>query len=330
MAVPTLAGGVLDPWSNEEHRRLMEISVRPSESRASGPSVEIPPMGADEPVRLHLSRREFDAARARAPERTGEIGPIDEEADAFVVHVVLSEEADRALIATYTVPKRTWDDWWAETEAALPVMAVKAVASPVAKLPAPAPAALALGRTSAGSSRAASDERTSSGGTSCSPTNSWDNGVLGAVPEGRSDATAVWTGRVMVVWGGSREGRPLQTGGRYDPVTDSWTPTSTVNAPEARWSHTAVWTGSEVIVWGGFGSSMSDVATGGRYAADRSRGRPRSAAVRWRKSRSWRAPTWATAAGHRARPPAGPWRRRSACHAARRPCVISVGWQTAR
>ena len=43
-------------------------------------------------------------------------------------------------------------------------------------------------------------------------------------PSKRSLHTAVWTGNVMVVWGGVPA---LNTGGRYDPVTNVWTTTST-------------------------------------------------------------------------------------------------------
>src|SRR5437773_5961083 len=72
-------------------------------------------------------------------------------------------------------------------------------------------------------------------------------------PSGRSGHTAVWTGREMIVWGGSpNDGNTvLNTGARYNPATDSWTPTSITNAPAGRYYHTAVWTGSEMIVWGG-------------------------------------------------------------------------------
>ena len=79
------------------------------------------------------------------------------------------------------------------------------------------------------------------------------------------DHTAVWTGSVMVVWGGyDAQLRYLNTGGRYDPATDTWTATSTVGAPSARYDHTAVWTGNLMVVWGGYDGS-SYLNTGGRY-----------------------------------------------------------------
>ena len=74
-------------------------------------------------------------------------------------------------------------------------------------------------------------------------------------PAARSNHTAVWTGHVMIVWGGASD----NSGGRYEPETDVWEDTSTISAPSARENHTAVWTGSCMIVWGG-GSR-----TGGMY-----------------------------------------------------------------
>jgi N-acetylneuraminic acid mutarotase len=85
-------------------------------------------------------------------------------------------------------------------------------------------------------------------------------------PEGRTGATAVWTGSEMIVWGGIDSNLVgLDTGGRYNPSTDSWTPTSTTNAPTGAFDHTAVWTGSEMIVWGGNHMIQIGMNTGGRY-----------------------------------------------------------------
>src|SRR3989442_329378 len=81
------------------------------------------------------------------------------------------------------------------------------------------------------------------------------------------DHEAIWTGSLMVVWGG-QGGRFLNTGGRYDPTTDTWSPTSTSNAPLSRTNHTAVWTGTRMVVWGGL-TDLSPASprlnTGGQY-----------------------------------------------------------------
>ena len=44
------------------------------------------------------------------------------------------------------------------------------------------------------------------------------------VPAARSNHSAVWTGREMIVWGGDTDSVYQNTGGRYDPSTDTWRP----------------------------------------------------------------------------------------------------------
>jgi N-acetylneuraminic acid mutarotase len=95
-------------------------------------------------------------------------------------------------------------------------------------------------------------------------TDSWVATSTTNAPDGRESHTAVWTGSVVIVWGGFDGGNLLNTGGMYNPGTNRWTPLSTTNAPSARDSHGAIWTGSEMIVWGGAGTS-GYLNTGGRY-----------------------------------------------------------------
>ena len=102
---------------------------------------------------------------------------------------------------------------------------------------------------------------------------SWNPTSIGAnVPSARQDATGVWTGSEMIVWGGifaNAAGTTtlLNTGGRYDVTSNSWAPTSTsTSMPSARFNQTVVWTGSEMIVWGGDADSGT-VNTGRRYCA---------------------------------------------------------------
>jgi N-acetylneuraminic acid mutarotase len=93
--------------------------------------------------------------------------------------------------------------------------------------------------------------------SSCPAEDSWVTGVLASdAPAGRTAHTAVWTGTVMLLWGGS----PAPLGFRYDPLIDTWRPISSTGEPSARSRHSAVWTGSEMIVWGG-----SVINDGGRY-----------------------------------------------------------------
>jgi hypothetical protein len=102
-------------------------------------------------------------------------------------------------------------------------------------------------------------------------TDAWLPTSVGAnVPAPRLLHTAVWTGRQMIVWGGtdSTNGYSMRTGGRFDPALDAWAATSTGSQVSAeRQEHTAVWTGSEMIVWGGGGQSAYTLNTGARYCA---------------------------------------------------------------
>ncbi|HZQ78479.1 MAG TPA: hypothetical protein VFE55_14175 [Acidimicrobiia bacterium] len=71
---------------------------------------------------------------------------------------------------------------------------------------------------------------------------------------GRHGASAVWTGREMVVWGGAwRAGNAsiwLDDGAAYDPAGDRWRPLA--RSPLAPRSDAVIaWTGHEVLIWGG-------------------------------------------------------------------------------
>lgn len=94
----------------------------------------------------------------------------------------------------------------------------------------------------------------------------WRPIATAGAPSLRLGHTAVWTGREMVVWGGSalRNSIPFYygDGGRYDPATDTWAPLSITGAPTPRRNHTAVWTGREMLIWGG---TIGADDAGGRY-----------------------------------------------------------------
>jgi N-acetylneuraminic acid mutarotase len=94
-------------------------------------------------------------------------------------------------------------------------------------------------------------------------TDSWQPTSTTNAPTGRADHTALWTGSVMLVWGGFDGAANTNTGGRYDPGTDTWSATSILGAPGARAHHSAVWTGSAMIVWGG---GPFDESGGATYA----------------------------------------------------------------
>ncbi|HEU5182450.1 MAG TPA: MopE-related protein [Candidatus Polarisedimenticolia bacterium] len=105
--------------------------------------------------------------------------------------------------------------------------------------------------------------------TSCDPDDAWVNGSLDDFPDARSQNTAVWTGSLMLIWGGVSTAQSTSQsvlghqGWRYDPLIDSWSRMSLVNAPQDRRGHTAIWTGNVMVVWGGIAGSV--VNTGGRY-----------------------------------------------------------------
>jgi N-acetylneuraminic acid mutarotase len=95
----------------------------------------------------------------------------------------------------------------------------------------------------------------------------WFNVAATGAPSGRENHTAVWTGKEMVIWGGSAGNSYLNDGASYSPSTDTWKPVSSANAPSGRERHTAVWTGKEMIVWGGYHKTgISHYSnSGGRY-----------------------------------------------------------------
>jgi N-acetylneuraminic acid mutarotase len=99
--------------------------------------------------------------------------------------------------------------------------------------------------------------------------NSW--APMAAFPEtreggGRDTFSSVWTGEVMLVWGGfsrSASCNPCshEDGAAYDLNNDSWTLMSP-SPLSGRGAHRAVWTGREMLVWGGFNTTeLNDGAT---------------------------------------------------------------------
>jgi hypothetical protein len=86
-------------------------------------------------------------------------------------------------------------------------------------------------------------------------TNTWASaGTTGVPPTPRVLATAVWTGSVVVVWGGGDAAGTTDyaDGGRYDPASGTWQAMSAAGAPAPRRAAYGVWTGSRVLFYGGF------------------------------------------------------------------------------
>jgi hypothetical protein len=78
--------------------------------------------------------------------------------------------------------------------------------------------------------------------------------VLSPAPvPGRIGASAVWTGREVLFWGGQAgSGTIFADGAAYDPAAKRWRtlPPAPIGP---RTQHQAVWTGREMVVWGGYG-----------------------------------------------------------------------------
>jgi serine/threonine protein kinase/N-acetylneuraminic acid mutarotase len=107
--------------------------------------------------------------------------------------------------------------------------------------------------------------------------NTWRGMTTQDAPSARLNHSAVWTGREMLVWGGSDAGRSFNDGALYDPVEDVWRAISREGAPSPRGLHAAVWTGKEMLVWGGAHRDQHDYpAAGGRYDPQTDTWRPMS------------------------------------------------------
>ena len=187
-------------------------------------------------MQKRLTAAEFKTLRAQLPTAADKMGDLKETRDAFELSVILNETTTSLRVASYVVSKVSWDTWWNAARIHVRGDSVVAVASSSSEL---------------------LPVRAST--TACADDDTWNNGILDDPPEPRAYHTAVWTGSLMIVWGGG----PSAAGSRYDPATDSWTLTSTINAPSPRSWHSAVWTGNLMIVWGG--GYYPTLDTGGRY-----------------------------------------------------------------
>jgi hypothetical protein len=84
--------------------------------------------------------------------------------------------------------------------------------------------------------------------------NAWETvGTTGGSPTPRVLATAVWTGSVVVVWGGGNVAgtADLTSGSRYDPLAKTWQAITTLAAPPGLRGAYGFWTGSRVLFYGG-------------------------------------------------------------------------------
>lgn len=209
------------------------------------------------PVTSEMLRREAEriVRDSRMPGRVGELytalGSDPVVFEETVARATLVErlarnffDRDQRSHAAASGSRKAWDEWWGEVSDGLDEASAGTVAEWSAlSMPDPDTAA-----------------------TSCVSDDSWANGSLGTpTPDPRRRPTAVWTGSVMIIWGGGGENpfsdTSVGTGSRYDPAIDAWTPTATQGAPFRRFGHTAVWSGSEMLLWGGVGAGVDRLSS---------------------------------------------------------------------
>ena len=93
----------------------------------------------------------------------------------------------------------------------------------------------------------------------------WTQSAINNIPgfTAVTNASAIWTGTDMIIYGGLAGSVFSNKGVKYNPSTNTWTSIS--NGPYKKANHTAVWTGTEMIVWGGDTSNSGNTQTGYRY-----------------------------------------------------------------
>ncbi len=236
--------GTTTPFDQAVPRSLLEKKVRTylKQTVALETFWETPVTAVS--LRAEMARIEHNT---RLPGRLREIY-VALDNDAFLIQecLVRATLVDRLTRERFASDPRSvegsstagWDDWWADVEPELDAQLVEAVA--------------------------AESETGHLVAETCVPDDTWSPLSVNASLMPRSLSTAVWTGSLMIVWGGADTSGPASTGGRYDPTLDTWTPTSAAGAPAPRSRHTAVWTGRDMVIWGGSGST-EPLATGGRY-----------------------------------------------------------------
>lgn len=88
----------------------------------------------------------------------------------------------------------------------------------------------------------------------------WTPLPLTNVPSGRRGHSMVWTGSLMLIWGGGQS-----DGGRFDPAANAWSPMTGLTERSARTGASSVWTGKEFIVWGGIDDYGAIIQYGQRW-----------------------------------------------------------------
>src|SRR2546426_3758396 len=203
--------------SNQRITDLVRIDTQRSDDayEQQRPMLETP----DDTIRIAVPTDKFEMWEAQLPTRIGEAGSVVEYSNEFVINVPLARTPDRIRLASYAVEKISWDEWWASVEITLEDQPVRSPAEGDATL-----------------IQLDSEQALISDYGPCQVEDKWDNGALDDLLDPRTNHTAVWTGSVMIVWGGYNIFN-FNTGSKYDPATDNWTAISRMNAPSPRSGH---------------------------------------------------------------------------------------------
>ncbi len=243
------------------------------------------------PVAVEVGDSEWSALQAQAlalgVSPTG-FGPLVENSASFSVSRILQVTQDELSISTRSWQKRSFDAWWEEQARLIAIvepplqgqMTLPSVSNsscvddtwsdPMAwSAPTPRTGHVAVWTGSemivwGGKDNLGYSLYTITGGRYDPATDTWLPTSTGpGVPFARQNATAVWTGTELIVWGGYGHNSYSSDGGRYNPTTDTWKPLGDLGLT-VREDHTAVWTGTEMIIWGGAASQLRN--DGARYS----------------------------------------------------------------
>ncbi len=211
--------GRLEPGVVSLDPHEWEAFVEKLSKRVRTPSTAIPQVGAGGPAQLSGSHEIVPSLHLPS------LLDFTEEADAFVLTVVLEQREDQVKIGTTSWLKTPFEVWWEGRSPLLP---------------------RTLGTESASFDRPRIPE------SGCALGDSWRATPAG--PDARSEHSAIWTGTEMIVWGGGTISSGPNTGERYNPATDTWRPMNTGTGPGWCVLPTALWTGKEMIIWCGGGA----------------------------------------------------------------------------
>ncbi len=194
---------------------------------------------------------ELEEWQLRHSKRAGEAS-VEETSGSFIVRILLDSGSKSLRFRQYEIEKEPFDRWWSKNNDRFDASTVPVVAQPV---------------EAPGHTPGIGTENFAPGPDSvpCLGSDTWDNGPLSGPPQPRTGHSAVWTGTLMLIWGGVTPLGTTQTGERYDPLTDTWSLINLSGAPANRSLHTATWTGAEMVVWGGKTGSGTALNSGGRY-----------------------------------------------------------------